>query len=158
MKKIIILIITILVVCTLGGIFVYDKLKKEDVPPTNENNKPNDEVKVEDEELTLDEFLNKLQGYWASVEMRDSNVSISFENNKFILGYFASDAAIITNITAIEKTDDAYSFTDGNNKVYIDLKEIDSKVMYVKVNENSYQKYVFAGSSYDEAFEYFFNQ
>lgn len=180
-KKInlLIVLVVVLIVIVLGvvGYLIVDKVSSnnsENFTQVEENNSQNntDEIEednqtnveendnqnnIENEELTLDEFLGTLNGYWANLESSD-NININFDNNQFILGYFASEASIKSPVEQLEKiSENEYRFTAGSDYIYIDLSEINNKVIYVRINDYDTVKYGFVSTDYNEAFNYFFD-
>ena len=171
--KILIIIVVILSVLTLSivGYLIFDSNNdsqnniKESIDDetkdieedTNDKEDIINDTESENKELSIDEFLDLLKGYWANADSTD-NISISFENNLFILGYFASEASIKSPIQELEKiSENEYKFLAGSDYIYVDLTEINNHIIYVRVNDYSTFKYIFISTDYNETFNYFFN-
>ena len=124
---------------------------------TSDNENIINDTESENKELSIEEFFNLLKGYWAKADS-DDNISISFEDNLFVLGYFASEASIKSPVQELEKiSENEYKFLAGSNYIYVDLTEINNNIIYVRVNDYSTFKYIFISTDYNEAFNYFFN-
>lgn len=124
---------------------------------TSDNENIINNIESENKELSIEEFLSLLKGYWAKADS-DDNISINFENDLFILGYFASEASIKSPVQELEKiSENEYKFLAGSNYIYVDLTEINNNIIYVRVNDYSTFKYIFISTDYNEAFNYFFN-
>ena len=159
---ILVIVLSIIVISGLGYLIV-DKFfnNSDDVNNINDavDQKENHDESSEDEKesLSTDEFVNLLKGYWANAVSSD-NLVVIFEDDVFVLGYFASEAAIKSPIQELEKvSDNEYKFLAGNNFVYIDLSEVDEGIIYVRIDENPKSKYIFVSTDYNETFNYFFN-
>lgn len=171
--KILILLVVILSILILT-VLTFDKVlsnndsqnnikENTDDRPTGveENTSDNENIindtESENKELSIEEFFNLLKGYWAKADS-DDNISISFEDNLFVLGYFASEASIKSPVQELEKiSENEYKFLAGSNYIYVDLTEINNNIIYVRVNDYSIFKYIFISTDYNEAFNYFFN-
>ncbi len=171
--KILILLVVILSILILT-VLTFDKVlsnndsqnnikENTDDRPTGveENTSDNENIindtESENKELSIEEFFNLLKGYWAKADS-DDNISISFEDNLFVLGYFASEASIKSPVQELEKiSENEYKFLAGSNYIYVDLTEINNNIIYVRVNDYSTFKYIFISTDYNEAFNYFFN-
>lgn len=163
-----ILILTVVVYLIFNKILSNDNSQnniKENIDerPTDveENTSDNENIindtESENKELSIEEFLSLLKGYWAKADS-DDNISISFEDNLFVLGYFASEASIKSPVQELEKiSENEYKFLAGSNYIYVDLTEINNNIIYVRVNDYSTFKYIFISTDYNEAFNYFFN-
>ena len=141
---------------------VEEDSSQNNIDETEEDNQTNIEENdnqnnSENKELTIDEFVSMLNGYWANLESTD-NISINFNDNQFILGYFAGEASIKSTVQQLEKiNENEYRFTAGSYYVYIDISEINNKIIYVRINDYDTVKYGFVSTDYNEAFNYFFN-
>ena len=171
--KILILLVVILSILILT-VLTFDKVlsnndsqnnikeNTDDRPTDVEENTSDNEniinnIESENKELSIEEFLSLLKGYWAKADS-DDNISINFENDLFILGYFASEASIKSPVQELEKiSENEYKFLAGSNYIYVDLTEINNNIIYVRVNDYSTFKYIFISTDYNEAFNYFFN-
>lgn len=159
---ILVAILSILIISVLGYL-ITDKFFNNDDNTNNIKENVNNEetidesTKSEDKELSIDEFMSLLKGYWAKTDSSD-NITIIFEDNIFTLGYFASEASIKAPIQELEKvSDNEYRFLADNNYIYVDLTEVNNNVIYVRINGYSISKYTFVSTDYNEAFNYFFN-
>lgn len=159
---ILVVILSILIISVLGYL-ITDKFFNNDDNTNNIKENVNNEetidesTKSEDKELSIDEFMSLLKGYWAKTDSSD-NITIIFEDNIFTLDYFASEASIKAPIQELEKvSDNEYRFLADNNYIYVDLTEVNNNVIYVRINGYSISKYTFVSTDYNEAFNYFFN-
>lgn len=146
-------IIIILGVLALAGVsyLIYDHFINMDA--VLEENKPGDNL--EGKIYSLDEFLSLLDGYWDNLDRPGENIIVKFDDGRFILGYYASEADIIGSIENFSYVDGIYQFMVGENIVTIVLKEIDQDIIYVQVNDYEYQKYGFVSNDEDEVVDYF---
>lgn len=119
----------------------------------DEVNKRKEEIESQLSEALVEEMFTKLQGVWY-YEPQSLSFEISYRNNKkyFILGWFASEAALMGEMKDISYKDNIYKFTVSGEKVEINTSNINNK----KATLFDYT-YTYVAKDMDKAYEKLLN-